>query len=277
MQEALTVECKRGTVAEHLDRVVDAGEPVLGGHPRGPLLDGFGLQFDGGAAGSAHQVMVVACRAVSIAGLTRSVPQRVDLSALAQCLQIPVDGGQADRFAAPLELVVQFLRDRKSSEAARASAIAARWRVERTPVTGPDLVSSGALTRGSERSWSARSHRREVMRFGCVDEGVGDDVGDVIVDEFVHDLAAVAPARTTPASLRTRRCWLTRGWLESSSPTSSCTHLNPVRRDSTIPIRVGVPERAAVHSPPRVRAGRRVCRSAHRLSFRAARAGLRPV
>ena len=24
------------------------------------------------------------------------------------------------------------------------------------------------------------------MRFGCVDEGVGDDVGDVIVDEFVN-------------------------------------------------------------------------------------------
>ena len=39
MQEAPLLSA-RGTVAEHLDRVVDAGEPVLGGHPRGPL-DGF--------------------------------------------------------------------------------------------------------------------------------------------------------------------------------------------------------------------------------------------
>jgi hypothetical protein len=48
-----------GAEAEELDRVVDGGEPCLGGDPLGPLLDDAALDLDAAAALAAGEVVVM--------------------------------------------------------------------------------------------------------------------------------------------------------------------------------------------------------------------------
>lgn len=99
------------TAAEHLDRVTDVGEPVLGGDLGGPLFDDIGLHLHGGAALATDQVvMVIARRAMPVHRFPRIGPQHVDLTSVGQCLQVAVHRCQSDGLSGGFELIVKVLR-----------------------------------------------------------------------------------------------------------------------------------------------------------------------
>src|SRR5690606_16333437 len=82
--------------AEDLQGVRDVLEPVLGGDPLGPPLDGGPLDLDGTTAVAADQVVVVPGAAHPVDGLTLVGAQDVDLAGLGERLEGPVDGGEPD-------------------------------------------------------------------------------------------------------------------------------------------------------------------------------------
>ena len=88
----------------------DLGEAVLAGDLGRPLLDLTALDLDRAAAGPADQVVVMMIRAEPVDRFAGVGAQRVDRAGGCHLLQRPIDGGQADAFAALAEFVVQFLR-----------------------------------------------------------------------------------------------------------------------------------------------------------------------
>ena len=95
---------------EQLDRVIDGGEPGLGRDLLGPALHRAALDLDAGPAVAADQVVVVGVAlAPAVQRLPAGVPDRVHLAVLAEHLQVPVDGGQADVLATLAQLGMDLL------------------------------------------------------------------------------------------------------------------------------------------------------------------------
>jgi hypothetical protein len=99
--------------------VIDGGEPGLGGDLGRPLLHGPPLDFHAGAAGAADQVMVVGlAAALPVQGLPAGLPDGVHPAVLAEHLQVPVDGGQADPLPLAAQLGMDLLRAQEAGQAA---------------------------------------------------------------------------------------------------------------------------------------------------------------
>lgn len=78
----------------------DLDESVFAGNPVGPALDLGSLDFDGGAAATAHEVMMVVVGvAPPVESLARGGPQEVHFSGVREGSELVVDGGEADVFA----------------------------------------------------------------------------------------------------------------------------------------------------------------------------------
>ena len=76
-----------------------------------PPLDGGSDDLDGAVALPAHEVVVVLGGwAGAVPGFAVVAAQEVDGPALDERLQVPVDGGEPDRLAAVVQLVVQLER-----------------------------------------------------------------------------------------------------------------------------------------------------------------------
>src|SRR6185312_11505668 len=86
-----------GAGAEDLQRVADVGEPVLAGHPVGPLLHRGAGHLHGQPAAAAHQVVVVLPAAAAVERLAGVGAQGVELAVVGQRLDGAVDRGQPDR------------------------------------------------------------------------------------------------------------------------------------------------------------------------------------
>jgi hypothetical protein len=81
--------------------VTHFSEPGLLGYLLGPVLDGTAFYLHAAAAVAAGEVVMVRVGlATAVQDLAGRVPDRVDSAALAEDLQVPVDSGQADLFAA---------------------------------------------------------------------------------------------------------------------------------------------------------------------------------
>ena len=117
--------------AEQFDGVVDVEVAVPLGDLTGPALDHAALDLLGAPAPAADQVMVVALPGVAAVPVGRLALGRVDHvhdAGVDQRLQMPVDGGQPDRFAGGAQRGVHVLR-----AAETACRVAAR-RARRRPV-----------------------------------------------------------------------------------------------------------------------------------------------
>src|SRR5699024_7433142 len=96
--------------AEQLDGVLHVAEPVLGAHPRGPVLHSGRIQLHGGSALPADPVvMVVPGEALAVQRLAVGRAQHVHLAAVGEHLHGPVHGGQADLLTPVPEHLVQLL------------------------------------------------------------------------------------------------------------------------------------------------------------------------
>ena len=85
-------------------------EPGLPGNLFRPVLDSLAFDLDAAAAVAARQMVVVSVRLASpVEDLTARVPDRVHAARLAEHLQVPVDGRQADLLAALSQLGVDLL------------------------------------------------------------------------------------------------------------------------------------------------------------------------
>jgi len=90
--------------------VADVGEARFRGDLVGPELDGPALHLHAAPAGAARQVVVMGVTAAAaVKRLAAGVADGVDLPALAEHLQVPVDGRQADVLAAGTQLSVDLL------------------------------------------------------------------------------------------------------------------------------------------------------------------------
>jgi hypothetical protein len=122
--------------------VTHLGESSVRRNLLSPVLYCFALDFDASAALAACQVVVVAVRAAApVQRLATGVPNRVDLAAFAQHLQMPVNGGETDVLTALPQLSVNLLGTAESLQtlkhggqrlglagAANPGAAGARWR-----------------------------------------------------------------------------------------------------------------------------------------------------
>src|SRR5262249_12564249 len=107
-----------GAQAEQFHGVVDGREPGLGRHLVGPLLHGPPLDLHAGAARPADQVMVVGLAAAPpVQGLPAGFADGVYLAVLAQHLQVPVDGGEADPLTPAAQLGMDLLRAPEAGQA----------------------------------------------------------------------------------------------------------------------------------------------------------------
>ena len=104
--------------AEQLHGVADVGEAGLGGDPLRPLLHRPAFHLHAAAAVAAGQVVVVhRAPALAVERLAAGVADGVDAALLAERLQVPVDGGQADVLALAAQLGVDLLGAAEAGQA----------------------------------------------------------------------------------------------------------------------------------------------------------------
>jgi hypothetical protein len=73
------------------------------------VLNSRARDLDGGAARTAHQVVMMLDAALAVDRLTLVVDQEVDFAGSGQRLQASVHGGEADRDSAMAKIVVKLL------------------------------------------------------------------------------------------------------------------------------------------------------------------------
>jgi hypothetical protein len=90
--------------------VGDFGEAMIGGDCIGPTFDSWSFDLDRATAHPAHQMVVMACAALSVERLAVVIAQCVDFGGIGHRLQISVDGRQADGIAFVAQSIVDLLR-----------------------------------------------------------------------------------------------------------------------------------------------------------------------
>ena len=101
----------RVTEAEHLDVMGHVLEAVLFSRSLGPSLDRLVLDLDRVPTRTADQVMVMDLSVTTpVDGLAILPAHSIDHSALAECLEGPVNRRQSNLVVSRSQLIVQFLR-----------------------------------------------------------------------------------------------------------------------------------------------------------------------